>query len=262
MCLFAPNCFTKRFGVIETATRRPPHPGGRQLDRLRWTYWEWNFGSKLGFLRNWKSNGFGTFFDFPYFFIRVRFLIDCETRFEYIWFKNRYQVETGSRRSISGDFLRFWKQSNTESYMYFIFCQQNLKSMEFSSANLIIFFLTKHISSKLSKQTFIFLLFCCSIGATFQSTTYSDQIEAKSSQVLYIVYGFEVSFWRGRSGFVDRSSVLEVQVRIFLRKKHFFQKYFKKKSVPWGLGEEHQNTLKSFFRCGGIRESCEREGKA
>jgi len=45
---------------------------------------------------------------------------------------------------------------------------------------------------------------------------YSGQIEAKSSQVLYIVYGFEVSFWRGRSGFVDRSSVLEVQVWRFL----------------------------------------------
>ena len=130
---------------IETATRRPPHPGGRQLNRLRWTYWEWNFGSKLGFLRNWKSNGFGTFFDFPCFFFRVRFLIDCEIKFEYIWFKNRYQVEVGSRRSISGDFLRFWKQSKTESYMYFIFCQQNLKSMEFSRANLSISFLKQSI---------------------------------------------------------------------------------------------------------------------
>ena len=144
---------------IETATRRPPHPGGRQLDRLRWTYWEWNFGSKLGFLRNWKCNGFGTFFDFPCFFFRVRFLIDCEIKFEYIWFKNRYQVEVGSRRSISGDFLRFWKQSKTESYMYFIFCQQNLKSMEFSRANLSIFFLNQSIfpQNYQNKPSF----FCC-----------------------------------------------------------------------------------------------------
>ena len=55
------------------------------------------------------------------------------------------------------------------------------------------------------------MLFSRNIGATFQSTMHSVRIEAKTSQVLYIVYGFEVSFWRGRSGFVDRSSVLEIQ---------------------------------------------------
>mgnify|MGYP003333543018 CR=1 FL=1 len=46
------------------------------------------------------------------------------------------------------------------------------------------------------------------IGATFQSTMYSVRIEANPSQVLYIMYGFEVLFWRGQDGFVDRSSVL------------------------------------------------------
>ena len=66
------------------------------------------------------------------------------------------------------------------------------------------------------------------IGATFQSTTYSVRIEANIPQVLYIVYGFEVSFWRGRSGFVDRSSVLEVQVWRLLEKKIFCSKTFEK----------------------------------
>ena len=41
-----------------------------------------------------------------------------------------------------------------------------------------------------------------------QCYIYSVRIEANPSQVLYIVYGFEVPFWRGQNGFVDRSTVL------------------------------------------------------
>jgi hypothetical protein len=91
------------------------------------------------------------------------------------------------------------------------------------------------IFKKKIKQNVNSMEFYANSSATFQSTTYSVRIEAKSSQVLYIVYGFEVSFWRGRSGFVDRSSVLEVQVWNFLRKKHFFQKYFKKNVSSMGF---------------------------
>ena len=102
---------------------------------------------------------FERFSIFHIFSSEFDFLIDCEIKFEYIWFKNRYQVEVGSRRSISGDFLRFWKQSKTESYMYFIFCQQNLKSMEFSRANLSIFCFKQNILSQnyQNKPSF----FCC-----------------------------------------------------------------------------------------------------